>query len=259
MSNTAFGIPVVPGTNPYDAFGIPVRVAASGIAYNAFGIPAIVAGANTLAAPLGQLTLAGLIPTFAQTANRQLAAPLGTLTLSGLIPSFVQTGSQVLVAPLGQLTLSGFAASFDQSGPQAIVAPLGTLTLVGLPPAFTQSTPSPAQSGGGGGASGGGKRHLPNLDELDTFRRIEKRRPGQSILDALRTPESPTPVAEAKPLAVKTEDSLAVVERRLGTKIDSIAAKMEARVAAPVASQPPAIPDTEDDDAEILSIISLLM
>lgn len=96
---------------------------------------------NTLIAPLGALTLTGLVPTFGQSTS--IVAPLGSLTLAGLAPTFTQGHS--LAAPLGTLTLTGLTASFAQ--PIALTAPLGTLTLSGLAPSITQGNSMTAPLG----------------------------------------------------------------------------------------------------------------
>lgn len=131
--------------------------------------------------------------------------------------------------------------------------------------------PPPSPGGGGYGASGGGKRNLPKLDDLDTFQKVARRKPGQSIVEALREPDpvKSTVVAKAQPVAVpkpapaKTQDSLAAVDPLLQKSIDALGKAAEAFTARPAAARPAMKPkpilDTEDDDAEILSIIIGLM
>jgi len=56
--------------------------------------------------------------------------------------------------------------------------------------------PIPPSGGGGGnfaqgGGRGGGKRHLPKLEELDVFKCLERRRPGQTIIECLRELDNP--------------------------------------------------------------------
>ena len=60
-------------------------------------------------------------------------------------------------------------------------------------PGFQQPTTPPVVPtvGGSGFAQGGGKRHLPKLEELEVFCRLERRRKGQTIVECLREMDEP--------------------------------------------------------------------
>jgi hypothetical protein len=96
---------------------------------------------NPLTAPLGTLTLTGLVPTITQ--GNSTTAPLGTLTLTGLVPTLTQGHS--VTAPLGTATLTGLVPTFSQ--PVALTAVLGTVTLTGLVPTLTQGNSQTAPLG----------------------------------------------------------------------------------------------------------------
>lgn len=70
-------------------------------------------------------------------------------------------------------------------------------------------TPVTPGVGGGGFAQGGGKRHLPCLEELDVFCRLEKRKRGQSIIECLREMDEP----QVQEVLVEAAAEVAAIKR----------------------------------------------
>ncbi len=180
---------------------------------------------NTMAAPLGTLTLTGLVPTITQnvsltavlgtitltglvpaiTHGNSLTAVLGTLTLTGLVPTVAQgngmtaplgtltltglvptvTQGNTLAGVLGTLTLTGLAPTFDQTGPNIITAPLGVLTLNGLVPTITQT--GGGYGLGGTAPAGSAGKHRRKLVEIDgeTFE-VGNKREALQLLEQVR-------------------------------------------------------------------------
>ena len=93
-------------------------------------------GNNSITAPLGSLTLGGLVPTITQ--GNSIYEPSGALiTLSGLVPSITQGNS--IYEPSGALlTLSGLVPTFQQGNTMDASGATGTLTLSGEVPTITQ-------------------------------------------------------------------------------------------------------------------------
>jgi hypothetical protein len=111
---------------------------------------------------------------------------------------------------------------------------------------FRATPPGPGILGGRGqGASGGGK--LPRLEELTTFKKIEKRKKGVSLLEALRGPD---PV-EPPPPKVQTQLS-ALQENVAAIRVDVAA------ILARLGPEPEPV-DEAEAEAEILLILSTLL
>lgn len=231
-------------------------------------------GNNTLAAPLGTLTLTGLVPTFTQgnsltaplgtltltglvptiTQGNSVTAPLGTLTLTGLVPTFTQPIN--LTAVLGTMTLTGLVPTFDQGGNQSITAPLGTLTLQGLVGSFAQTvTPVPNT-----GTQGGGRgRKQPSYEDWQAY--VELREAYQQLSVAVE-PAKPKPKLIAKAVQRVNVAAKAVAEDLPGlpsldeVRINIRAAKnglieLQNYIAAAEAAK------AEQDDEEVMLAITL--
>jgi hypothetical protein len=108
----------------------------------------VAAGGNTIAVPLGTLTLTGQVPTIVQSANNVIAVPLGTLTLTGQTPTVVQSANQIVNVPLGTLTLTGQTPTIIQTANNVIAVPLATLVMAGLAPTIPGSTSAGMPVGG---------------------------------------------------------------------------------------------------------------
>lgn len=78
------------------------------------------------------------------------------------------------------------------------------------------TTPPDTPAGGGGFAQGGGKRHLPKLEELEVFCRLEKRRRGQSIIECLREMNEPA----VQEVLVEAAAEIAAIKRVEMPKIE---------------------------------------
>jgi hypothetical protein len=135
---------------------------------------------------------------------------------------------------------------------------------------------SGSQAYGGGGSGGGpwkygrdyGGGKVPNLDELEVFRKLEKRKPGQSIREALleEQPEPeeiaakpvrsiveyPEQKPDAEPLP-PTNPEFKLVQERLDEMREYMKV-LQARAEA----KPPLL-NTDEDDAEVLFILSGLL
>lgn len=76
-------------------------------------------------------------------------------------------------------------------------------------PGFQHPDATPVTTGGGGFAQGGGKRHLPKLEELEVFCRLERRKRGQSIIECLREMDEP----QAQEVLVEAATEVAAIKR----------------------------------------------
>lgn len=94
---------------------------------------------NTIAVPVGSLTLTGFAPTVTATANQVVAVPAGTLTLAGQTPTVTSSDHQTISVPAGTLTLTANAPTVAVSANQSISIPAGALTLTGQTPTVAAS------------------------------------------------------------------------------------------------------------------------
>lgn len=126
---------------------------------------------------------------------------------------------------------------------------IGTAGVFG-PQWFVATTPpiQPPSGGGGntasGGSGGGGK--LPRLEKLQVFRKIEKRKPGVSILEALRGPDLPEP-PEPKP----KQDMLLEQVNAIRVDIADLRSRLGLDDPVPI--------NEDDEEADLLLLLSMLL
>lgn len=92
-------------TNAFSQVGRSARVTGSTPGNTALGGSAN----NTIAVPLGELTLTGYAPTVSTTAHQTIAVPKGAIVLTGYAPTVVSTSANVIAVPAGSLVLTGYA------------------------------------------------------------------------------------------------------------------------------------------------------
>ena len=128
---------------PYTTTKLQVVITAVGTVYSiidefqAYSVN--VSGSNSVAVPAGSLSLTGLVPTVAATANQAVAVPTGSLALTGQVPTVVASDLQAVAVPAGSLTLTGFVPTVSATANQAVAIPLATLALAAQVPVVTAS------------------------------------------------------------------------------------------------------------------------
>jgi hypothetical protein len=100
-------------------------------------ITSAAAAPQSIAVPLGTLSLTGLVPTVTATANNAIAVPAGTMTLSGKVPTVTATANNAIAVPLATLTLTGNVPTVTATQGNFIAVPAGSLTLNGQVPTVT--------------------------------------------------------------------------------------------------------------------------
>lgn len=107
--------------------------------------PVIAPAGNTIAVPVGALTLTWQVPTVVATANQTVAVPSGSLTLIGLSPTVNSSAAQTIQVPAGALTLTVLEPTVVATANQTIAAPAGSLSLTGLAPAVVVNASNTVQ------------------------------------------------------------------------------------------------------------------
>lgn len=217
-------------------------------------------GNNLVTVPAANITFAGAAPSIVQ--PHRVTVPAANITFVGAIPTIKQ-GHEIQV-PAASITFAGRTPAINRK--QSVVVLVAQVSFTANAPTVTNSSVTAVVVGGGHTASGGGKRHLPNLDELDTFKRLTRRKRGQTIVEALREVDEPAvePTTVEK-VAAAAEKAVAVAPAAasppdLNTKLAELVERLESTVATlKEASKPPVEPDTSADDAEVLSIILALL
>ena len=131
-----------------------------------------------------------------------------------------------------------------------------------IPEDFIPPPVPPVSTGGGDFAMGGGKRNLPCLEELDVFKKLECRRPGQTIVEALRELDTPAAIEEVQEVLREAKQAVADLssERRhraeirgLQAEIASLQKQLKVQHKEVVQKQ-----QDEDDDDDDLLLIGML-
>lgn len=204
---------------------------------------------STIAVPAGNLTLTGQAPTIPTT----IAVPAGSLTLTGLVPTI--TAAITINVPAGALTLTGYPP-LVQGNANIIDVPAGSLSLSAFAPTVVTTSGTTSSWPGWVGGSGGGGKSGVDLDELELFRKLEKKvAEGKSLSDALEEIDDPevAPIEVPRKIAAKArkqpgnKEVIAWVQHRI--------ANLEVQIADRIKRQKA----EKDEEEEVLFLMQHLL
>lgn len=216
--------------------------------------PVVTRGNNQrVTVPAAGITFAAQAPVVNR--KQSVRPPVAGITFTAYPPSIGQGHS--IVAPAASILFTPNAPVINRT--QSVKPPAAAITFIANPPVITQSSPTPpVVAYGGGGAQGGGKRSLPDLDKLSVFEKLTRRKKGQTIQQALK--ELDDPQVESTTVEEVAQAAEAVVTKPAESpeyiKLSEQVASMRLEIdTLREAMKPAPLPDTTEDDAEILSII----